>query len=174
MNGNRALMRLLAALIMANTVGGCGFHLRQPAQVPQALQRIGLQLPDTDAGTALREPLTRQLQTVGIAVQDKPTPLEMGRRLLVTEIRPMRFLLNGQLTEVQLGLGVTFRLEDQNGQPISGDRTLWGRRTYQYDTATVNTENPQEQQLWSELYADLAAQLARQLQQGRLPAPPQP
>ena len=81
-------------------------------------------------------------------------------------------MLNGQLTEIQLALSVRFRLEDAQGQPLSGERILWGRRTYQYDTATVNTENQQEQLLWTELYEDLAAQMARQIQLGRLPAPP--
>ena len=42
------------------------------------------------------------------------------------------------------------------------------RRSYQYDIATVNTENQEEAHLIEEMNLDAALQIARQLHAGRL------
>lgn len=156
--------------LSALALGGCGFQLRQPAVVPMAYQQLYVQLPDSEGGQQLAAPLLRQLQIVGVDAERTPAAPTSRQRLWVTSVQPSRFLLNGQLTEIQLSLQVRFQIEDAQGQPLTSERTLWGRRTYQYDTATVNTENQQEAQLWLELYDDLAGQLSRQIQLGRLPA----
>jgi LPS-assembly lipoprotein len=39
---------------------------------------------------------------------------------------------------------VTFQIEDRQGNKITEPRTLTASRSYQYDVATVNTENQQE------------------------------
>lgn len=73
-------------------------------------------------------------------------------------------ILNGKLTEVQLSLTAKFQLVDsQTGEPLSTLRSVLARRSYQYDIATVNTDNQQEGLLEAELYQEVAGRLARQL-----------
>ena len=88
--------------------------------------------------------------------------------LRVLEYTPRRQLLNGKLTEVLLRLTVTFQIEDRQGNKIT-ERTLTAARSYQYDLATVNTENQQESYLQRIVIDDLAQQITRQISANRLP-----
>ncbi|HHP8816262.1 TPA: LPS assembly lipoprotein LptE, partial [Acinetobacter baumannii] len=89
--------------------------------------------------------------------------------LRVLEYTPRRQLLNGKLTEVLLRLTVTFQIEDRQGNKITEPRTLTAARSYQYDLATVNTENQQESYLQRIVIDDLAQQITRQISANRLP-----
>jgi LPS-assembly lipoprotein len=77
--------------------------------------------------------------------------------------------LNGKLTEVLLRLTVTFQIEDRQGNKITEPRTLTASRTYQYDVATVNTDNQQEAYLNRIIIDDIAQQITRQIAANRLP-----
>ncbi|MFE1969981.1 hypothetical protein ACFMJR_13945, partial [Acinetobacter baumannii] len=52
---------------------------------------------------------------------------------------------------------------------ITEPRTLTAARSYQYDLATVNTENQQESYLQRIVIDDLAQQITRQISANRLP-----
>ena len=89
--------------------------------------------------------------------------------LRILDYTPRRQLLNGKLTEVLLRLTVTFQIEDHQGRKMTEPRTLTASRNYQYDVATVNTENQQEAYLNRIVIDDLAQQLTRQIAANRLP-----
>jgi LPS-assembly lipoprotein len=142
----------------------CGFHLRgtQSAAISADYQHLQLVMPDI--ADPLREPLSVYLQSLGANLDNnKQSPI-----LRITEYDAKRQLLSGRLTEVQLILKVTFHIEDSAGQPITAERTIFARRNYQYDIATVNTDNQEEVQLIANMNQDAAQQIARQLHAGRL------
>ena len=89
--------------------------------------------------------------------------------LRILDYTPRRQLLNGKLTEVLLRLTVTFQIEDHQGRKMTEPRTLTASRNYQYDVATVNTDNQQEAYLNRIVIDDLAQQLTRQIAANRLP-----
>ena len=89
--------------------------------------------------------------------------------LRMLDYTPRRQLLNGKLTEVLLRLTVTFQIEDRQGNKITEPRTLTASRTYQYDVATVNTDNQQEAYLNRIIIDDIAQQITRQIAANRLP-----
>lgn len=160
--GRAVCMSLLVGIA---PLSGCGFHLRNASTVPTQYQTLQLALPNSDTAEQLRQPLISELLPLGIVFDGK-----VGPKLHILDIRPTRQLLNGRLTEVQLGLAVTFRLDDAStDQPITPDRTIMARRSYQYDIATVNVDNQQEDLLRNELYTEVASLIARQLSTGRLP-----
>ena len=69
---------------------------------------------------------------------------------------------------------VTFRIEDATGKPLTDDRTIMATRSYQYDAATVNTDNLEEKHLKQVLIDDIAQQIARQISSNRLETISQP
>jgi LPS-assembly lipoprotein len=157
---------LWSVVVMSLSVTACGFHVRSASTVPEQYQTLQLELPRGDHAEQLRQPLISELLPLGIVFDGK-----FGPKLHILDIQPTRQLLNGRLTEVQLGLSVGFRIEDgSTGQPLTVNRTIMARRSYQYDIATVNIDNQQEDLLRTELYGEVASLIARQLSTSRLPA----
>ena len=163
------LAQRLAAIVL--TLGlsaglvGCGFHLKgsNPAAIPLVYNKLTLVLPDnTDE---LENRLSIYLSATGVQLSNANDAYV----LRILDYTPRRQLLNGKLTEVLLRLTVTFQIEDRQGRKITEPRTLTASRNYQYDVATVNTDNQQEAYLNRIVIDDLAQQLTRQIAANRLP-----
>lgn len=163
------LVQRLAAVVLTLGLGaslvGCGFHLKgmNPAAAPLVYQKLDLALP------ANTEELNSQLGVYLTASGIQLGQAQDGYVLRVLEYSPRRQLLNGKLTEVLLRLTVTFQIEDHQGNPITEPRTLTASRSYQYDVATVNTDNQQESYLNHIVIDDIAQQISRQIAANRLP-----
>ena len=163
------LTQRLAAIVL--TLGlsaglvGCGFHLKgsNPAAIPLVYNKLTLVLPDnTDE---LENRLSIYLSATCVQFSNA-NDAYVGRS---QDYTPRRQLLNGKLTEVLLRLTVTFQIEDHQGRKMTEPRTLTASRNYQYDVATVNTDNQQEAYLNRIVIDDLAQQLTRQIAANRLP-----
>ncbi|MDM1020873.1 hypothetical protein QSV37_11265 [Acinetobacter sp. VNK23] len=163
------LAQRLAAIVL--TLGlsaglvGCGFHLKgsNPAAMPLVYNKLTLVLPDnTDE---LENRLSIYLSATGVQLSNANDAYV----LRILDYTPRRQLLNGKLTEVLLRLTVTFQIEDRQGRKMTEPRTLTASRSYQYDVATVNTDNQQEAYLNRIVIDDLAQQLTRQIAANRLP-----
>ena len=163
------LAQRLAAIVL--TLGlsaglvGCGFHLKgsNPAAIPLVYNKLTLVLPDnTDE---LENRLSIYLSATGVQLSNANDAYV----LRILDYTPRRQLLNGKFTEVLLRLTVTFQIEDHQGRKMTEPRTLTASRNYQYDVATVNTENQQEAYLNRIVIDDLAQQLTRQIAANRLP-----
>lgn len=163
----KKLTRLLCVPLLCvglSGLTGCGFHLRGTQTAAISAEYQQLQLITPDIAEPLREPLAVYLQSLGAKIDEsKQAPI-----LRITEYDSKRMLLSGRLTEVQLILKVTFHIEDSTGNPITAERSIFARRNYQYDIATVNTDNQEEVQLLANMNQDAAQQIARQLHAGRL------
>ena len=150
------LAQRLAAIVL--TLGlsaglvGCGFHLKgsNPAAIPLVYNKLTLVLPDnTDE---LENRLSIYLSATGVQLSNANDAYV----LRILDYTPRRQLLNGKFTEVLLRLTVTFQIEDHQGRKMTEPRTLTASRNYQYDVATVNTDNQQEAYLNRIVIDDLA------------------
>lgn len=163
------LAQRLAAIVL--TLGlsvslvGCGFHLKgnNPAAMPLVYNKLTLVLPDNI--DELENRLSVYLSATGVQLSNANDAYV----LRILDYTPRRQLLNGKLTEVLLRLTVTFQIEDRQGNKITEPRTLTASRNYQYDVATVNTDNQQEAYLGRIVIDDIAQQITRQIAANRLP-----
>lgn len=163
------LVQRVAAIVL--TLGlsaglvGCGFHLKgtSPTTAPIEYAKMNLVLPkDTEE---LQEKLTTYLAATGIQVSHEPNAYVLH----VLDYKPQRHELNGKLVETLLRLNVTFRIEDAQGNPVTEPRTLMASRSYQYDVATVNTDDQEQKYLKHVIIDDIAQQIVRQVSSNRLP-----
>lgn len=163
------LVQRVAAIVL--TLGlsaglvGCGFHLKgtNPTTAPIEYAKMSLVLPkDTEE---LQEKLTTYLAATGIQVSHEPNAYVLH----VLDYKPQRHELNGKLVETLLRLNVTFRIEDAQGNPITEPRTIMASRSYQYDVATVNTDDQEQKYLKQVIIDDIAQQIVRQVSSNRLP-----
>ncbi|ENW83677.1 hypothetical protein F909_00338 [Acinetobacter sp. ANC 3929] len=160
----RAAAIVLTLGLSAGLVG-CGFHLKgsNPTAAPLVYNKLTLAMP---ANTGeLENKLSVYLSATGVQLSNANDAYV----LRILDYTPRRQLLNGKLTEVLLRLTVTFQIEDRQGKKITEPRTLTASRTYQYDVATVNTDNQQEAYLNRIVIDDVAQQVTRQIAANRLP-----
>lgn len=162
--GKRFATIILTCGLGAGLVG-CGFHLKgtQLSATPVAYAQMSLSLPkDTEE---LEEKLSIYLGAAGVQLSNSPN----AYRLHVYSYTPVRQELRGKLIETLLRLNVTFRIEDAQGNPVTEMRTVTASRSYQYNLATVNTDDQEEKFLKEVLIDDVAQQIVRQISSNRLP-----
>ena len=163
------LVQRVAAIVLTLGLGagltGCGFHLKgtNPNVAPVMYANMSLSLPKN--ADDLEEKLQIYLGAAGIKVSNDSN----NYVLRVLEYTPRRLELNGKLIETILRLNITFRIEDAQGNPVTEPRTVMATRTYQYDVATVNTDDQEQEYLKKVIIDDVAQQIARQISSNRLP-----
>lgn len=173
---------LCTALLTAALVGAplmlssCGFHLRgYDSPMTYAVQSTRLSLNDNDPTSfRLKQPLTQRLNAVGINVVD-----DIGRQInssdkqytstiRVENIRLKRYELVGVLTEVRLVLSADVFYETLNNtqgqpnEPMTVKNQVQVERTYQFDEASVSTDDKQGKQIEEWLYRNLAQRITDQ------------
>ena len=158
---------------------GCGFHLKglSPTSMPVAYPHMKLNLPSealhvTDSnnnlipqGNTLQTKLKTYLSGYGIQFDDA----KEAYTLHVLDYNYRRQKLSGRVAEVILHLNVTFQIEDAQGNPVTAPRTINGVKSYQYNVATVNVDDNEQDSVISNLIDDVAQQMARQISTNRLP-----
>ena len=163
------LAQRLAAVVLTLGLGaslvGCGFHLKgtNPQATPLVYTKLQLVLPENTDD--LEKKLSVYLAATGVQLSNANDAYV----LRVLDYKPIRHELNGKLIEVILRLSVTFQIEDKQGQAITEPRTLTASRSYQYDVATVNTDDQQEKYLKQIIIDDISQQISRQISANRLP-----
>ncbi|MDQ8936401.1 LPS-assembly lipoprotein LptE [Acinetobacter rudis] len=149
---------------------GCGFHLKgtNPTVVPVAYNKLQLAMPNNSNTQELEKKLSMYLTAAGVQMSNSSDAYV----LRILDYSPRRLELNGKLVETLLRLNVTFQIEDQQGHALTAPRTLTATRSYQYDVATVNTDDQENRYLSQILVDDLAQQITRQISSNRLPKAP--
>lgn len=157
-------------------LSSCGFHLRgYDSPMTYAVQSTRLSLNDNDPTSfRLKQPLTQRLNAVGINVVD-----DIGRQInssdkqytstiRVENIRLKRYELVGVLTEVRLVLSADVFYETLNNtqgqpnEPMTVKNQVQVERTYQFDEASVSTDDKQGKQIEEWLYRNLAQRITDQ------------
>ncbi|OTG67401.1 LPS assembly lipoprotein LptE [Acinetobacter silvestris] len=144
---------------------GCGFHLKgtNPQATPLVYTKLQLVIPEK--AEDLEKKLSVYLAASGIQLSNANDAYV----LRILDYKPTRHELNGKLVETLLRLSVTFQIEDKQGHPVTEPRTVTASRSYQYDVATVNTDDQQNTYLSKILIDDIARQITRQISANRLP-----
>ena len=130
---------------------------------PLVYTKLQLVLPENTQD--LEKKLSAYLSATGVQLSNAND----AYILRVLDYQPVRHELKGSLIEVLLRLSVTFQIEDRQGNPITEPRTLTASRSYQYNVATVNTDDQQYRYLSQILIDDVAQQMSRQISANRLP-----
>ena len=181
--GKKLATSLLAALPMitviatATSLTGCGFHLRgYEAPLSFEVANTAVVIEDNRLSFPLKLPLIRRLETLGIEVVDGISMIERNANntvnnsnaeqiatIKVDNLRFKRYELVGVLTEIRVVLSadVTYNTY-QNGQPVTLTNPIQVERSYQYNEASVSTDDQQGSQIRDWLYSSLARRITDQ------------
>lgn len=169
---------LLTAALVATPLmlSSCGFHLRgYDSPMTYVAQSTSLSLDENDPTSfRLKQPLTERLNAVGVSVVDN-----IGREInssdnlytssiRVENVKLKRYELVGVLTEVRLVLSADVFYQTLNNdqgeanEPITVKNQVQVERTYQFDEASVSTDDKQGKQIEEWLYRNLAQRITDQ------------
>lgn len=172
---------LLAALPMFAVLGataglsGCGFQLRgYDAPMLLNVAKTAVIIEDNRTSFPLKLPLTRSLETLGVDVIDNMTVTDVANNnkqagaapvaaITISNVRFRRYELVGVLTEIRLVLSADVNYQTiENGKPMTLSNAIQVERSYQYNEASVNTDDQQGDQIRDWLYDSLARRITDQ------------
>ncbi|MGE6328589.1 hypothetical protein [Psychrobacter pacificensis] len=179
--GKKIATALLTALpmfaILGATAGlsGCGFQLRG-YDSPMLLNanKTAVIIEDNRTSFPLKLPLTRRLTTLGVDVIGNMTVDDVIRSnqqagakpiaaIDISNVRFKRYELVGVLTEIRLVLSADVSYQTiENGKPVTLTNSIQVERSYQYNEASVSTDDQQGDQIRDWLYDSLARRITDQ------------
>lgn len=150
-------------LLLAGTaalLGGCGFTLRRPPQLP--FQRIAL--VGFAPRSALAEELRRQL-LLQVSVVDAPAQAQVVLRALedVRERSVVASTAAAQVREMQLRLKFNFRADTPLGRELIPRAELLLTRDLSYSETQALAKEEEEAVLFRAMQADVVSQVLRRL-----------
>ena len=172
----RALLAILiSAPLLGTALTGCGFHLRGYDTPMQLAHRDTVLMIDEDRTTfLLKRPLVERLEAVGVNVVDALSMIESGQgdnlaagqynaAIKVSNVSFKKYELVGVLTEIRqvISADVTYRIR-QDGKLTEVTNPIQVERSYQYNAASVSTEDQQGAQIKDWLYESLARRITDQ------------
>ena len=180
-NRQKIATALLASLPMLAIVGataslsGCGFQLRgYDAPMLFDVAKTAVIIEDNRTSFPLKRPLTRRLQSLGVEVIDNMTLADVASNnqklgaetistITVNNIRFKRYELVGVLTEIRLVISADVSYQSvENGKPVTLTNPIQVERSYQYNEASVSTDDQQGDQIRDWLYDSLARRITDQ------------
>lgn len=180
-SGKKLAAVLLASLPMFAVIGttaglsGCGFQLRgYDAPMLLDVAKTAVIIEDNRTSFPLKLPLTRRLEILGIDAIDNMTAADVVSNnkqvdaakiaaITINNVRFKRYELVGVLTEIRLVLSadVSYQTTD-NGKPVTLSNPIRVERSYQYNEASVSTDDQQGDQIRDWLYDSLARRITDQ------------
>ena len=172
---------LLASLPMLAIVGataslsGCGFQLRgYDAPMLFDVAKTAVIIEDNRTAFPLKLPLTKRLEALGVNVITNMTLTDVASNnqnvgaetiaaITVNNVRFKRYELVGVLTEIRLVISADVSYQSiDNGKPVTLSNPIQIERSYQYNEASVSTDDQQGDQIREWLYDSLARRITDQ------------
>ena len=131
-------------------------------------------IEDNRTSFPLKLPLTRRLEALGVEVTDNMTSADVTNNnknataepiaaISVNNIRFKRYELVGVLTEIRLVISADVSYQAlQNGKVVTLTNPIQVERSYQYNEASVSTDDQQGDQVRDWLYDSLARRITDQ------------
>ena len=166
---------MFAVLGAGASLSGCGFQLRgYDAPMLFDVNKTAVIIEDNRTSFPLKRPLTRRLQSLGVEVIDNMTLADVASNnqklgaetistIAVNNIRFKRYELVGVLTEIRLVISADVSYQSvENGKPVTLTNPIQVERSYQYNEASVSTDDQQGDQIRDWLYDSLARRITDQ------------
>ena len=152
-------------IVLATTaLAGCGFHLRQEAQLPPALQHVHVAVADTFGPLARDLPLA--LKRSGAKVEENVTAGAAEIRIPVStfNIDTLSVGATARVREYTIRYHVEFEAVDAGNQPVIPKQTIELSRDYSFDETQALGIAAQEDEFKKDLERDMVAAIMRRIE----------
>jgi LPS-assembly lipoprotein len=146
----------LPSFFLCLLIAGCGFHLRQPAQLPVSMQRT--YIADFGSNRELVRALNRSLTTPTTSVTHEATTATAILKILNSKQsrRVLSVSNTGQPLEYQIAYEVEFSLITASGKTLLEPQVLTLTRNYNYSTTAIIGDSEQADLLYKALADNMA------------------
>jgi LPS-assembly lipoprotein len=167
---NARRIRLLSLLLAALSLAACGFHLRQNAALPAAMQRVHL---DARGGSNFQRQLNLALERAGVTVEDTGGP-GIAELSVPTAAFSTDTLTSGgyaRISEYAVHYTVKFSVTDASGQILVPMQSINMSREFSYEASNTVGSASQIEQIQKSLDDDMVQAIMFRLEAaGRHPA----
>ncbi len=156
---------LIMSCLLLGLLSGCGFQLRGSADLPAAMDRTYLDMPDRfgEFGRSLERSLESNGVEVVSSADQASSVLQISQAQFVREAAS--FSGTALISEFRLTFRVTFRLLSDQGDPLSSQRQVVLFRDYSFDSQEILASQREEEFLRGNLRNDMVNELLRRLEQ---------
>ena len=157
------LFKASLMLVSAFALTACGFHLRQSAALPEAMQHVHLTV---NGGADLQRDLARALEASGATVEDKPGPGIAELRVPTASFSTETLTVSGyaRVTEYAVRYLVQFQLNDGSGQVLLPAQNINMSREFSYDASNTIGTTAQVEEIQRSLNDDMVQAILFRLQ----------
>ncbi|HJW05300.1 MAG TPA: LPS assembly lipoprotein LptE [Rhodanobacter sp.] len=159
----RRLFQVLPLLATTLVLGACGFHLRENATLPPAMQRVHLAV---NGGGEFERHLARALQTSGVTVEDDSGAGIAELRVPVAAFSTETLSAGGyvRVTEYAVHYQVQFDVLGSDGQVLVPQQRIDMSRNYSYDAGNTVGNASQVEEIQRSLNDDMVQAILFRLQ----------
>jgi LPS-assembly lipoprotein len=158
------LPRLIAVLVFAAMLGGCGFHLRREANLPASMQRLHIEVVDRSG--SLARGLTDAIARSGTEVVPTAGPgvaiLKIPANRLSTEVLSVGG--NARAAEYTLRHHVEFEVRDDAARVLMPLQVIELTREFTFDASQALGVAAETDLLTKELERDMVQAILRRLE----------
>jgi LPS-assembly lipoprotein len=151
-------------VLAATALAGCGFHLRQEAQLPPALQHVHVAVADTFGPLARDLPLA--LKRSGATVEENASAgtAEIRIPLATFNIDTLSVGATARVREYTIRYHVEFDAVDAGNQTVIPKQTIELSRDYSFDETQALGIAAQEDEFKKDLERDMVAAIMRRIE----------
>jgi LPS-assembly lipoprotein len=154
--------RLLLGILVAVTLGGCGFHLR--SRQPLVFETIAVTPPNTGAiAIAMARLLGDAVRPLAPAAGSEGPQVVLEILQETRERTVVGVNASGQIRELLLVQRVKFRLRTAAGVELIGPTDIVQQRDFSYNETAALSKEAEEGLLYRDMQSDIVQQLMRRL-----------
>ena len=152
---------IFVAAVLA--LAGCGFHLREQAQLPDSLKRLRLEI--ADPGSLLVRDLPDALERAGATIETAAGPGIAALRIPVSSLGPEALSVGAtaRVREYTMRYKVEVEAVDANGAVVLPRQIIELSRDYTFDETQAVGVAAQEDELKKQLQRDMVQAILRRL-----------
>ena len=157
-------MRVLVLAVLLILLAGCGFRLREQAELPAALRELRIEVADRFSPVGIE--LARALQRAGATLHDDAAAKVAVLRVHVDSISTQPLSVSGtaRVQEYQVLHRIEFEVVAADGTVLIARNAIERRRDYRFDETQALGAAAEDELARKELRRDTLAALLRRIE----------
>lgn len=160
----RRLAPLLAIVLFASLLGGCGFHLRQEARLPAGMQRV--HVDSADPFGPLKRDIEHALARAGAKIEAAPGEGIAEIHLDAVSLAPIvrSVSASARVNEFTMLYHVELQVDDASGHVLLPRQVIEQSRIFTFDQTQAIGTGAEQEEIKKEMERDMVQVVLRKIE----------